>query len=376
MHRFRHLLHGLLTTLAVCAAGILAGQSTHPHGRAIRFPDLAELQTLVCDFHQHTVFSDGSVWPDIRVQEAILDSVDAVSMTEHLEYQPHAADLPHADRNRSYEIANTLARPHDILVVNGAEITRNMPPGHCNAIFIEDANQLLIEDSIEVFREALRQEAFVFWNHPNWLGQNRDGIARLSETQLYLINEGLLHGIEVINDLTYSEEALQIALDHDLTILGTSDIHGLVDWQFNIAEGGHRPITLVFAEKRSEEAIRAALFQGRTVAYFNHTLVGREEWMTPLLNACIQVVEAGYQGPSSVAEVVIENKSGAEFMLLHDSAYSLHEDNDLIRLAPYERKTVLVKTREVTPSFELTFTVLNAVTAPKTFAQLRWTIEP
>ncbi|MEM9885126.1 MAG: hypothetical protein AAF849_04475 [Bacteroidota bacterium] len=44
-----------------------------------------------------------------------------------------------------------------------------------------------------------------------------------------LIQEKLLHGIEVANDVTYSQEALQIALDHDLTIMGTSDIHDLVD---------------------------------------------------------------------------------------------------------------------------------------------------
>jgi len=32
-----------------------------------------------------------------------------------------------------------------------------------------------------------------------------------------------------------------------LTIIGTSDIHGLIDWQYNVPQGGHRPITLVFA---------------------------------------------------------------------------------------------------------------------------------
>jgi len=44
-----------------------------------------------------------------------------------------------------------------------------------------------------------------------------------------LIRDGLLQGIEVVNDTTYSDEALQIALDYNLTILGTSDIHGIVD---------------------------------------------------------------------------------------------------------------------------------------------------
>ena len=46
-----------------------------------------------------------------------------------------------------YEVAEQAARPYDLIVVNGAEITRFLPPGHSNAIFIKDANKLMIEDS-------------------------------------------------------------------------------------------------------------------------------------------------------------------------------------------------------------------------------------
>ena len=79
------------------------------------------------------------------------------------------------------------------MVIKGAEITRDMPPGHNNAIFIEDANKLEIADSIEVFRETQRQGAFVFWNHPNWVAQREDGVARLTDMHRYLIKENLLH---------------------------------------------------------------------------------------------------------------------------------------------------------------------------------------
>ena len=51
----------------------------------------------------------------------------------------------------------------------------------------------------------------------------------------------------------------QIALDNDLTILGTSDVHGLIDWDFDLAHGGHRPITLVFAKERTETSLAEAL---------------------------------------------------------------------------------------------------------------------
>jgi predicted metal-dependent phosphoesterase TrpH len=336
----------------------------HIHNRAIHFPDTENYRTLVCDFHIHTVFSDGSVWPTIRVEEALRDSVDAIATTEHLEYQPKAADLPHPDRNRAYAIAEQHARPYDLLVIPGAEITRDMPPGHSNAIFIEDANRLLIDDSLAVFEEANRQGAFTFWNHPNWIAQQRDGIAQLTDFHRELIEKDLLHGIEVANEMTISEEALQIALDHDLAIMGTSDIHGLVDWQFRVAEGGHRPVTLVLAEAPTAESIKEALFARRTVAWFENTLVGREPHLRPIVEASLRVEQAQYQGIAAVVDVTIYNDSDAEYILVNESPYTLHAHLDVVTLAPNGSTTISVKTREQLKTLELNFTVLNAVTAP------------
>jgi hypothetical protein len=312
----------------------------------------------------HTVFSDGSVWPTIRVEEALRDSVDAIAMTEHLEYQPHAADLPHPDRNRAYEVAEGHARSTNLLVVPGAEITRNMPPGHSNAIFIQDANRLLIEDSLAVFQEAARQGAFTFWNHPNWTAQKSDGIATLTDFHRKLIDNNLLHGIEVVNEMTISAEALQIALDHDLTIMGTSDIHGLVDWQFNVAEGGHRPVTLVLARERTAASIKEALFARRTVAWFDNTLVGKEANVRAVVEASLSITQVQYQGASSVVNVTIHNDSDAEYLLINESDYTLHANLDVVQLAPNGETTIQVKALERLPKFELNFRVLNAVTAP------------
>ena len=74
-----------------------------------------------------------------------------------------------------------------------------------------------------------------------------------------LIAEGLIEGIEIVNDTTFSNEALQLALDYNLTILGTSDIHGIVDWQYRIPSGGHRPVTLVFARAKNKEFIKKSI---------------------------------------------------------------------------------------------------------------------
>ena len=356
----------------------LAAQHHHPHGgtRALDFADTDRYRTLVCDFHIHTVFSDGSVWPDIRIQEALRDSLDAVAMTEHLEYQPHAEDIPHPDRNRSHELATGYAEGTDLLVVPGAEITRSMPPGHSNALFIRDANALLLDDSLAVFEEAARQGAFTFWNHPNWTAQRPDGIATLTDFHRLLIDRKLLHGIEVVNDLTISKEALQIALDNDLTIMGTSDIHGLVDYQYDIAGGGHRPATLVLATERSPEAIREALFAGRTVAVFEQTLVGRREHLGPVVRACLDIPRAAYRGETALAEVTVTNVCSTEFLLENLGDYTMQSDLGLLRVPPHGETTIEVLTGVERDRFDLRFRVLNAVTGPDTRLEIGHTVTP
>ncbi len=337
---------------------------SHGLGRKLKFPDISGYKTLKCDFHQHTVFSDGSVWPDIRVQEALMDGLDAISLTEHLEYQPHKDDIPHPDRNRSYDIAIKEAVNHDLIIVKGSEITRKMPPGHNNAIFLSDPNKLLVDDSIQVFREAKKQGAFTFWNHPNWTPQRKDGMATLTDVHRLLIREKLLDGIEVVNDQTYSDEALQIALDNNLTIMGNSDIHKLIDWDFKVAKGGHRPVTLVFAKERNAESIKDALMNRRTVAVFKDLLIGRNEFLIPLIENSLKVTAAKYITKYNVLGVEIENLSSTDITLQNQTGYTLHNNNDIILLRSGEKTIIEVKTIERKPEVSLKFLVLSAVNAP------------
>ena len=364
----------IISTLFFLALTGLASAQDHSHRlpRALKFPDVPGYKTLKCDFHQHTVFSDGSVWPDIRVMEALMDGLDAISLTEHLEYQPHKQDIPHPDRNRSYELAKQEAKNHDLLIVRGSEITRKMPPGHNNAIFIQDANSLLVDDSVGVFRAAKNQGAFIFWNHPNWTSQRKDGIATLTDMHRYLIREGLLHGIEVVNDHTYSDEALQIALDNNLTIMGTSDIHKLIDWEYKVPQGGHRPITLVLAKERSIESIKEALMQRRSIAFFKDMLIGRAEHLNPLVQASLVISKAEYDGGSSVLKVTLENRSSTPFILRNTSRFTLHTLGDVFNVPAGGNFEIEVKTVEKLSEIRLNFEVLNAVTAPGKHPVLEW----
>ncbi len=352
-----------------CLVMLLTLQSSAQE-RVIHFPDVAPFQTLVADLHMHTVFSDGSVWPNIRVDEALRDGLDVIAVTDHLEYLPHRHDIPFPDRNRPHEIATASAGDRPLVVINGSEVTRRMPLGHLNAIFVQDANSLVLADSIAALQEANSQGAFIFWNHPNWVAQNPSGLAALNPVHLALLQEGLLHGIEIANEQTYSDEALAIALEHDLAILATSDIHGLVDWQFAVPEGGHRPVTLVFATGREKSAIREALRARRTVAYFKHRLIGRAETLEPLLAASLTVTNAAYGFGTTVVAVTISNASSTPFTLRNVSAYTLHEHTDLIVVPARGEVTIKVKTGERLSSLTLTFEALNALTAPGTHPRL------
>ena len=368
------------------------GQKTEKYTRKIFFPDIDGYKTLLTDFHQHTIFSDGSVWPTIRVEEAIKDGLDAISLTEHLEYQPYSKDIPNPDRNRAYNIAKSFAENKNksldrkLIVINGQEITRSMPPGHINAIFLNDANKLLHpKDSLKGILAANKQDAFVFWNHPAWPAQRSDGIAKLDEFHKYLIEKKLLHGIEVVNELYYSEEALRLALENDLTIMGTSDIHGLVDWLFKVPDDnessngtlpGHRPVTIIFSKDKSEDGIKDALFSGKTAVFYNELLIGKEENLKPLVEKCLVInnindLELGYSedGKSTIKKVEIKNVSDAPFILKNLNSFTFETNSDIINIMPNSIHSISVKTKGE-PLNELKFEVLNGIIAPKKYLNI------
>jgi len=340
--------------------------------RAIEFPDIPGYVTLKCDLHMHTVLSDGNVWPSIRVQEALRDGLDAISITDHIEYQPHKKDLPHVDRNRSYELAQEAAKGSDLLVIPGTEITRGMPPGHFNAIFVKDVNKLNEKDVMEVFREAKKQGAFVFWNHPHWTSQRPDGVATLTEMHQELLKEGLFAGIELFNSTTYSKEALELAQKYNLTLLGNSDVHGLVDWSYKVTEGGHRPVTLVFAQEKSAEAMQNAMEKRQTAVWFKNTLVGSQEFLAPLVEASLELTRSG---KVPVPRIQIHNHSDADYILENISDYSLHNFASVFVLKAHETTTVQIKTLETLESFELKFRVLNAYIAPDKHPEINLLVE-
>jgi hypothetical protein len=308
----KKLIIGLLILL-LAALMPVAGQR-----KIVNLPDIPGFVTLKCDFHMHTIFSDGDVWPTVRVDEALRDGLDAIAITDHLEYTPKK-DFVNLDFNAAWKIAEPYARERNLILVHGTEITRKMPPGHFNALFITDAS-LIAKDSVwDCFEAAAKQGAFIQWNHPGWKSQQADGIPRMYDIHKQLIKKGWLNGIEFFNDSEYYPLVFEFSNQYKLTMMGNSDVHGIISEIYSKPGYTNRPMTLVFAKKRTSASLKEALFAGRTLVYFKDIIAGREEFAKQFFYQCISVGKPYYQNDKTVF-FEVTNKSDIPFYLENSTA--------------------------------------------------------
>lgn len=303
----------IVLTLLLCCATLSYGQlrNNDVHQVAeidktqvreiIRIPDIKGYITLKCDFHIHTVFSDGKVWPDLRVDEAWQEGLDAIAITDHIEYRP-LKDQIKGDLNTSFNIAKKRGDDLGFIVIQGTEITRRKPIGHLNALFITDANPLETENAVDAIDIAIKQGAFMLWNHPGW-PDNKSTFYAVHDS---LIKEKKIHGIEIFNHMEYYPRTFDWCYNLDLAFVGNSDIHETIRSDYG-SEKLARPMTLVFATEHSEKGIKEALFAKRSAAYFNGILVGRHEHLSELVKASFIVKpvnkEKGIYEVSNISDI-------------------------------------------------------------------------
>ena len=316
----------------------------------IIIPDVGAYQVLKCDFHMHTVFSDGHVWPNVRNQEVWQEGLDAYAITDHVEYTPHSEDVK-VNHNRGYELLKESSAKSNMILVKGTEVTRNTPPGHFNALYINDASAYIesrdaAQDKAAVMKAA-EQHAFIFWNHPGWqpgIAGSYDWIPFVDD----LYQNKALHGIEVFNGFGFHMKALDWCIDKGLTVMGTSDMHNLVAHEYDLGkEYVHRTMTLVLARERTAESIREALDAGRTVAWASKYLAGREEHVRALFDACVQLMPVHYteerKNGDKINYYALRNNSDLYFEL------DLKDGNNTKRIVLYPRSE-----QQVTASAETT----------------------
>lgn len=283
--------------------------------KIVNLPDLPGYVTLKGDFHIHTVFSDGNVWPTVRVDEAIRDGLDILAITDHIEYTPKKDYIP-VDHNAAWKLSETYARDRNLILVHGTEITRSMPPGHFNALFIKDASLLTADSVMDVYEAAIKQGAFLQWNHPGWKSQEPDGIPKLYRIHKHLLEKKWLHGIEFYNDSEYYPNVMAFCKQYNLTVIANSDNHGVISEKYSGPQQNHRPMTLVFAKERSHDSVKEAMFAGRTLAYFRDVLAGKEQYAKPFFYQCISVGKPYYKNDKSIF-FEITNRSDIPFFLVN-----------------------------------------------------------
>lgn len=346
--------------LFLAMTGILQTGLGQTKDKDINIPDLDNYKTLKCDFHIHTVFSDGLVWPTVRVDEAYSEGLDAISLTEHIEYRPHKDDIK-ADHNRSYEIIKQYAKDKDVILIKGSEITRSMAPGHHNAIFITDSNPLDTKDFKDAFNAAKSQKAFIFWNHPGWDAQQPEETLWWDE-HTYLYENGCMNGIEVANGKYYYPEAQQWCLDKKLTMIGTSDIHQPIQSDINFNKGEHRTMTLVFAKERNAESIKEALINRRTAVFVGDKIIGEEMWLKDLFDNSVKIENIEKDDKS--VNITIYNNSDLIFYLKktsHVPGITYFRDYEI---KPNCRHTIYVKMDKNLKSGKIDFEVTNMLIKP------------
>jgi len=358
----------LLALICLAAGGKSFAHEPVTRARTpVNIPDIPGYLTLKCDFHIHTVFSDGYVWPTIRSEEAWREGLDAIAITDHIEYRPHKRDITN-DFNRSYHLAKGTGDDLRVLVIHGSEITRDMPPGHINAIFLTNSTPLDTKNWEDAVGAASDQGAFIFWNHPGWKPQLTDGQIKWYPEHTAMLENGKLHGIEVVNERDYYPEAHRWAIDRKLAMLSNSDIHYPLNLDYHVHAGDHRPITLVFAKERSVAGVREALFARRTVVYSGNRLVGDEQFLRPIFEKSVKYDRdtVTLRGRKAVL-VQVSNSSDVDYELELVKKRAAFNAPEKVILAA--RKTVLLQlsakagVKDLAES-SLDYRVMNLLVAP------------
>ena len=267
----------------------------------IVIPQVNGYNVYKADLHTHTIFSDGKVTPEWRVEEAWQDGLDIVAITDHIENRPYVTKVPKylngvevqvqnekeisVDLNASVRLAQDQARKLNMLLIPGSEISRPYKTvGHLNALFTTDNNAIPAEDPLQALRNAKAQGALVQFNHP---GTGRTSLD-LTEFEINAYKEGLIDGIEIFNNNGFYPKAIDRALEKGLFMSGNSDVHITTDIAYSDATLS-RNITLILAKEKTLEAVREALVERRTIAYGFDQISGEESLLKALFNACVTV---------------------------------------------------------------------------------------
>ena len=307
-------------------------------------PQVRGFNIYKADLHNHTIFSDGSVTPEFRIQEAWHDGLDVIAVTEHVEYRPYEGKMMNfltgyvpknvkpvnsnvirseatdagilSDLNYPVKLYQNAAKAYGITVIPGAEITREPTViGHYNALFTKDNNTIYAKDPMQSIRNAKAQGAIVMQNHPGWRRTTLD----MMEFEEKVYGANLIDGIEIMNGGEFYPRAITRALKNKFFMSSNTDIHGSTAEDYVLGGNGHRNMTFIFAQENTLEALREAMEAQRTLAYSHGTLAGEQSLLVDLFKASIatKVIQTASSGAKTV---LLTNNSSIKYTLRFGNA--------------------------------------------------------
>lgn len=301
------------------------------------------------DLHTHTVYSDGDVTPQYRVQEAWLDGLDVIAITDHIEYRPFekkfaeylGAEIKDVDLNFSVRLAQAEAKKWGMVIIPGTEITKNgTTVGHFNALFTTENNTIPSDDPVLAMRNAKAQGALVMHNHPGWRKTSID----YTEAEKTAYDEGLIDGVEVMNHIEFYPGIVDRVRERGLFIAACSDIHETSYNDFGYS-GYLRSMTLILAKDNSLESLKEALEADRTIAIGFNTICGTEALLGEYVKAAVSAKKISQSGDV----VMLTNTTSIPLLLQFG-------DSNPVYLDPFTTIRVKGKKNENTVEFN----VLNA----------------
>lgn len=255
------------------------------------------LTPMRVDMHIHTFFSDGDVSPQYRVREAWADGLDAIAITDHIEYHPHDSQMAKylgvenytRDLNTSYELAKGEGDYYGLIVVRGTEITRNpREVGHFNALFTTDNNAIPDDDPLQGMRNAKKQNALIVNNHPGW---ERESV-NPTPIEQKAWDEGLIDGIEIMNCQEFYPKVIDTALEKNFYMVSATDIHPTTHDEYGTS-GHKRDFTIAFVDDFSADGLRRALEKRLTIGHHFGTIGGEEQLLKDFFLASVTVRKIG-----------------------------------------------------------------------------------
>lgn len=334
----------------------------------IILPEVNGYVVLKSDLHTHTIYSDGNVTPEYRVQEAWTDGLDVIAITDHVEYRRwegqmvtflkgympegtkgantnltgKAADERGilSDLNLPYRVAKASAANYGLTLIPGIEITRDpLTIGHYNALFIEDANTIYDANPVQSIKNARKQGALIMQNHPGWRRKNLEVL----EFEQEVYDRNLIDGVEIMNGSEFYPSVVDRASKIGMFMAANTDIHSTTAREYSNA-GHMRNMTLILAKDNSLESVKEALMARRTLAYSYGTIAGEEHLVRDFFNACINY------------EVYFENGKQRKVRMSNPTSmtFFLNFGGNPVQIHPFTSRNVTVNNGK-----EVTFTVEN-----------------